>query len=994
MSIVKSYYVSRAGNQAGVSYDSQSFETLSAYTGVFPSSVPSVGVDPTNGNRVLFTGANAGVDIIRLSTDSGATLNTPGGNWSSNSVGLNSNIGASISWLDLDTIIVSGNNGIFKSTDAGLTFNYVVPTQDFATLYGDVVTVAKSYFATEVLGLLALSKGDGLVPTRLYKTTDGGINWTFMLTYTPSDIYTPITDLWMSEDGSKIIGVTKLGVFRSTNGGSLFTYPLIYSVVNNAGYGSKLTRVSDTVMYVSGGSGAIYKTINGGVSWTQQRVGALSDTIFALHFYNNTSGFVAIGQQLFTTTNSGVTLQEVSNIGNTVVEMVSIEYNCGDCPPGYTKSAIDTCSGVDVLPDSCGPGFAYIEEINSCVGQGDCPPVDLYFVIDLSSSVNAGEVASTKSLLLAIANYEDLSADPPISIPTLLSEDKLRIGLVSYGQNSPANIGSLANQNFDLTSDIALLDDNIDTLTSLSSAGTNTPLGLWEARMRLVGGTDPNARPKFQDDPENGALKKIILITDGVPSAVDNMSETSTPDSIPWYTDDLGDAAMSTYTITNQNHNAVPDIQTGAGIADGRCIRTTPNGASTGYSDCARCSIFARTMEIGHFIKNVDNIKINVSILAEVTGGKNWQTYPDLAPYNFPGPSYEAVVTYKALIEGKIKHHSEMFPPSIDPTSPYYIASGYQVTNPKLNGNMNNLGLTNQTTAEAVGIPYGRLIYKPEVNSAASNNYSYFSSNTSGTWPDINTLSATPNAYGTSVVDYIGLYDPTRPFNPLGIWDCPDADPMYVPLCSQKADGSNDLYVALFDEAADSIAPDLAIGLCDSTIPVVCPEGCTIVKTVENVRCECPKNLSIPPCVYNIYACSDLTSPLYCTTNDLSLDVGNVVNISIDGADIEGCYKIGFSDKDYCDVYTNIAVTQTYISCDDCQPKVYKLTTCAANSDISIYTDQENMADYVGKSVVLLDYPKLCWYVTEEFLTTSTSLQLVTVSEDYPDCECCFEYQH
>lgn len=989
MSIVKSYYVARAGSKAGVSYDSQNFEDLPAYTGEFPSSVPSVGVDPTNGNRVLFTGANGVNDIIRISTDSGVTLDTPGGNWTSTYIGLNSNIGASISWLDLDNIIISGNNGIFKSTDAGLTFNYVVPTQDFATLYGDTVNTAKSYFATESLGLLALSKADGLVATKLYKTTDGGINWTLMLTYTPADIYTPITDLWISEDGSKIIGVTKLGVFRSTNGGSLFTYPLIYSVANTAGYGSKLSRVSDTVLYASGGAGTIYKTSNGGVSWTQQRTGALSDTIFALHFYNSTSGFVAIGQALYHSTDSGVTIQEISNIGTAVVEMVSIEYNCGDCPPGFTKSAIDTCSGVDVSADQCGPGFAYVEEINSCIGQGDCPPIDLVFSIDLSSSVSCStEVPAVQALIDSILLYEDLTADPPISIPTLLNDDKLRVGIVTWGQNSPArwtgsgsNPGCVAtntNTNLELTNDYAVIMANVNSTQGLASAGTNTPLGLWEARNVIL--NSPNSRPD--------AVKKIIMITDGVPSAVDNVPAPYNNALSAWTTNTLGDTSMTTYTISNPSVGATPNVSKGEGLSTGKCL------GDTYFTECWRCSVFARTMEIANFIKNVDNIKLSFAILAEVTGGRNWQTDPDLAPYNFPGPSWEAVVTYRALIEGRIRNLSDMFPPSVDNTSPFYIAAGYQPTNPKLNGNMNRLGLTGQDPSvpgEVVGIPYGRLIQGPQASSASTNKYSSFSTDSSGTWPDINTLSATLGAYGTGPT-YIGAL--TTDFNPFVVWDCPDANPAYVPACSLKADGSPDVYVSTFAEASDQIAPALAIGLCESTIPVTCPEGCTVVKTVENVRCECPKSLSIPACVYNIYACDNLSIPVYCTTNDLSLDVGNVVNISIAGTPVEGCYKIGFSDKDYCDTYTDIAVTETYLSCDECQPKIYKLTTCAINSTVSIYTEQPEIEDYVGKVVVVDGYPKLCWLVTLDQTSVNPTLQTITVVQDYPDCPCCFEYQH
>jgi len=987
MSIIKAYYVARGGDSAGVSYDSENFEILPAYTGVFSGSVPGVNVDPTNGNKVIFTGAVGGSDVIRVSTDSGVTLNTPGGNWSSAYVGLNAGIGASISWLDLDNIFISGTFGLLKSTDGGLTFNQVSSTA-FDVIYGDTISVAKSYFATEYLGVLALSKGNGVADTKLYTTDDGGSTWVQLLSYTPTYVATPVTDLWMSEDGLKILGCTKVGVFRSTDGGSVFTYPLIYSVTNETGYGAKLSNPSSTIHYVSGGAGSIYKTINGGITWTQQRIGLPSDSIFDLHFYNETSGFVSMGQTLYQTTDSGVNIQSITNIGTSIVQMVSIEYNCGECPPGFTKSAADVCSGVDIGEDKCGPGFAYIEEINACVGQGDCPPVDLYFVIDLSSSVSALEVGNTKDLLRAIIVYEDLLADPPISIPGLLNDDRLRIGIVSYGQNSPGNNGSTTNLNFNLTSDAITLDANIDTLQNLPSAGTNTPLGLWEARMRLVGGTDPNARPKLTVDPENGAIKKIILITDGIPSGVDNIDPTPPYDAQTWYYDTLGDSTLTTYTIENTENGGDPIVATRAGVTDGNCIRTgnPTTGASTSYSDCARCSIFARTMEIGNFIKTVDDINLNVSILANVTGGKNWQTDAGLAPYNFPGPSFEAVITYKALIEGRVKNLSDMFPPSIDPDSDYYVSDGYQPTNPKYNGNMNNFGLTNQQPGSIKGIPYARLYYNPDVSNS---NYSIFSNDSSGTWPNINNISAVSGAYGTGAT-YIGFQSSGSQFNPLGGWDCPLADPMYVPLCSKKSDGSNDLYVALFDEAANSIAPDLAIGLCDASIPVSCPEECTLVKTVENARCECPKSLSISPCVYYIYLCQDLSTPIFCTTNDLSLDVGNVVSISLNDNPLVGCYKIGFSDKDYCEDYSDITVNETYLSCEECNPPTYKLTSCSS-SQVALYT-QVDLSEQVGKVISLEEYKGLCWTVSLSE-DAPENMVLVTLAGSYSDCDCCFQYQ-
>jgi photosystem II stability/assembly factor-like uncharacterized protein len=949
MSIIKSYYVARAGNKAGVSYDSTSFEDITSFNPVFASTTPSVGVDPGNGNRIVFTGAAGGADILRMSVDSGVNLDTPGGTWSANYVNLNGGNGASISWLDSENIIISGNNGVIKSTDGGLTFNYVVPTEDFTTLYDDDITLARTYFSTTSLGLLALAKADGLVSTKLYKTTDGGINWTEITTYTPTNIYASITDLWISEDGLKIIGVTKTGVFRSTNGGILFTYPLTFSVVNQAGYGSKITAVNNTVYYVSGGAGAIYKTINGGVSWTQQRIGLTSDTVFGLHFYNDTSGFIAISDRLYSTTDSAVTIQEISNIGTTVVELTSIEYNCGECPPSYTKTAIDTCSGIERLPDQCGPGFAYVEEINSCVGGDDCPPTEIVFVLDVGGSVTSPpqgtEQVEMQAFLQAIVNAPNVQA-------TLIS-GVLKLGFCVFAGDAPTTSG----YTLDLTSDIPSINAYIANFINLDpSGGTNTSAG-FERGTGILFGTNSSIT----------AGKKIILVTDGFAASLPLNASTDT------FVISNNDGLSNTWTITN---NTTPP-----------CGRQ--NGASN-PTDCTRCEIYTTAMEIADYIKNTLGVDLTLAIL---TGQTPVNLNDILTEVQNPGgsPTVEAYLTYRAYVTGYLDQMTHMFPLSQDPTSTWYIGDdAYKPPSPIAGGHLSQIGLTNQNT----GISFGRLIYGPQASTTpgmadGSTRMANYSSNASQVWP------ALPGIYGTQTTPAISVTKST--FDPYGLWDCNlpgDLPNPYAPMCGTKPNGDLDLYVSSFADAATQLAPEIAASLCSTAIEVVCPVGCTLVKTIENATCDCPKTLIIPSCVYSIYSCDNLSNPIYCTTNDLSSDVGNVVNISIDGSPIQGCFKIGFSDKDYCDQYTNIGVTDTYISCEDCQPKAYKLTTCAENSNISIYTIQEDMLDYVDKVVVLTDYPKLCWSVTEELLIGGETIQTVVVSQDYPDCPCCFEYQH
>ena len=945
MSIIKSYYVTRAGANAAYSTDLLPFVDIPGYSSVFSGATGSIGVDPSNGNKVIFTGRVGSSDVIRVSTDNGTTLNTPTGDWGSFPINLNS---ASISYIDSQTIILIGLDGMFKSLDGGDSFYFVADCPSFAVLYGDTVAYSSAYFAAENVGMLALSKGNGVLNTKIYKTLDGGANWTYMSNYAPADETKPITDMWLSPDYTKFIAVNSQQVIRSTNGGSVFTYPLTFTFPNTAGTGAKLSIVSSTIMYAGGGAGAVYKSINGGISWTQQRIGLPSDLIIGMYFYDATNGYVCINDVIYKTSDSGVTLTQISTTPSTVVDIKGVNYECGACPDTYTKVAHDTCEGTTVSPDQCPEGSTYDPIENICVLSDNCPETDVMFILDIGGSVTSGE------RLGMIAFLNEVIATP--NIADGLNNGLIKIGFCVFAGIAPTGPSYV----LDLTDDIALLNTYINTtLPGITvGGGTNTAAGFEQATNMIF---DPVAST-------SGANKKMILVTDGFPASL-TLNTTAPLDPSYSFTLDnqLGDS--QTFTVT---------INTTAPC--GRQI----NPASTGdnlLTDCDKCAIFENTMEMSDYLKNTLGVHITLAILVgNVQNGTGGQPITDLrtilSPSENPGlaPTIEGYNAYRVAVIGAMDFQTHIFPPSQDVASPYYVSTdGYRPPNPIVGGHLGLTGLTNQAT----GTTFGRLIYSNIVSTARITDYSSTPSN----WPIM------PSIYNTLTQNAVLL------FEPYAMNECATTSP-YAPMCSYTDLGEPDAYVSYFNTAAEQLAPNIAAGICVTSLPVDCGEGCTPVPYETNVRCECEKTLNIQPCIYNIYSCDDLDTPLYCTTNDLSLDVGNVVNLSIDGSPITGCYKIAFSDKDYCDTYTNIAITDTFLSCTDCNPTVYQLTTCADNSNISIYTKQEDIADYLGKVVVLLDYPKLCWTVSLPTQAVTDELQTVTVSQDYPDCPCCFEYQH
>ncbi len=944
MSIIKSYYVTRAGANAAYSTDLLPFVDIPGYSSVFSGATGSIGVDPSNGNKVIFTGRVGSSDVIRVSTDNGTTLNTPTGDWGSFPINLNS---ASISYIDSQTIIIVGLDGMFKSLDGGDSFYFVADCPSFTVLYGDTVVYSSAYFAAENVGMLALSKGNGVLNTKIYKTLDGGANWTYMSNYAPADETKPITDMWLSPDYTKFIAVNSQQVIRSTNGGSVFTYPLTFTFPNTAGTGAKLSIVSSTIMYAGGGAGAVYKSINGGISWTQQRIGLPSDLIIGMYFYDDTSGYVCINDVIYKTSDSGVTLTQISTTPSTVVDIKGVNYECGTCPDTYTKVAYDTCEGVTVSPDQCPEGSTYDAVENVCVLSDNCPETDVMFILDIGGSVTSTERIGMRDFL------NEVIATP--NITDGLNNGLIKIGFCVFAGTAPTGPSYV----LDLTGDIATIDTYINTtLPGITvSGGTNTAAGFEQATNMIF---DPIAST-------SGANKKMILVTDGFPASLTASGVSPLDPSYSFTLDNqLGDSQTFTVTL----NSTAP------------CGRETNPGAGGDglLTDCDKCAIFENAMEMSDYLKNTLGVHITLAILVGNIQNGSLQVITDLrtvlpASQN-PGlsPTIEGYNAYRVAVIGAMDFQTHIFPPSQDVTSPYYISTdGYRPPNPIAGGHLGLTGLTNQAT----GTTFGRLIYANVVSTTHITDYSSSAPN----WPTL------PSVYNTLVQNASLVFDP------YAMNQCATTSP-YAPMCSLNELGDPDAYVDYFNTAAETLAPNIAAGICVTSLPVDCGEGCTPVPYETNVRCECEKTLNIQPCIYNIYSCDDLDTPLYCTTNDLSLDVGNVVNLSIDGSPITGCYKVAFSDKDYCDTYTNIAITDTFLSCTDCNPTVYQLTTCADNSNISIYTKQEDIADYLGKVVVLLDYPKLCWTVSLPTQAVTDELQTVTVSQDYPDCPCCFEYQH
>jgi photosystem II stability/assembly factor-like uncharacterized protein len=194
-----------------------------------------------------------------------------------------------VQFTDINTGWVVGENGqIFKTTNGGTTWDQQTS--------GTVQRLVKLFFLDSQNGWTG---GWGGV---LLHTTNGGDNWTDQTDGTTYDItgisFLDANNGWIS--GTNFNGADAV-VRHTIDGGS--TWETQFNPLN---YLNELTFVSLTNGYVTGWSGEIYFTENGGIDWTIQASG-VSTTLYTVSFVDEDNGWCAgSGGVIVHTTNGGI----------------------------------------------------------------------------------------------------------------------------------------------------------------------------------------------------------------------------------------------------------------------------------------------------------------------------------------------------------------------------------------------------------------------------------------------------------------------------------------------------------------------------------------------------------------------------------------------------------------------------------------------------------------------------------------------------------------
>ena len=194
--------------------------------------------------------------------------------------------------------------GVFKSVDNGLTW---LPT-GLSYLQQDLLIIQRLIVHPTNTNILLAATRDGI-----YRTTDGGDNWTLVEEKHCYDF------AFKTTDDNTIYAVGEMDVLISTDAGENWTILKNNLFGLNDRMSIETTADNPNVIYVFGAGASIRKSSDGGTSWTSSSVPFDVNTYYG--YYDNVLGVSPLDEQLLYT--GGLDLARSTNSGSTWVRKSS-----------------------------------------------------------------------------------------------------------------------------------------------------------------------------------------------------------------------------------------------------------------------------------------------------------------------------------------------------------------------------------------------------------------------------------------------------------------------------------------------------------------------------------------------------------------------------------------------------------------------------------------------------------------------------------------------
>lgn len=202
----------------------------------------------------------------------------------------------SLHFFSVDSGLVAGYDGIYRTTDSGNHWDLVWSIRQFGYQYGDINQIR---FPTSQVGYaIGLGRTQSGAKNNfdnfLLKTTDSGIKWDTICSFKQS-----LTSLYFLNADSGFIGNESQFVLKTINGGHTWTEKEVANL-----YGSTISSfhfISNKTGFATGaptamipeGSSSFFisKTIDGGETW--ETFNSAGIPLNSIYFMNDTVGFVS-----------------------------------------------------------------------------------------------------------------------------------------------------------------------------------------------------------------------------------------------------------------------------------------------------------------------------------------------------------------------------------------------------------------------------------------------------------------------------------------------------------------------------------------------------------------------------------------------------------------------------------------------------------------------------------------------------------------------------
>ncbi len=330
-------------------------------------------------------------------------------------------------------------NGVLKSTDAGNTFAKISASGYFTNVSISKIVVANADPNTLYAGTLRGRGGarrtspPDASPFGVWKSTNGGVNWTMVYTVSTDPLaFAGVTDLEMDPQNSQVVYAAVLGsgIYKTVNGGTTWS-PKMTGFPATADYTIAPTRFALGISHPSAAVSAtlyagfewydtssvrhpssVWKSTNEGASWSATSAAVIGDYCGSQCWYDNLIGVDPISPTIV----YALGLYDYGNGSGGIYRSMDGGANWTDLGfnlhPDYHAFAIRKDAPANIVMGNDG-GAWLSPSRGGRLSPGD--PINATTWVNLNGKVNPSSSATLVRTGIQLGQFESIATNPAVA---------------------------------------------------------------------------------------------------------------------------------------------------------------------------------------------------------------------------------------------------------------------------------------------------------------------------------------------------------------------------------------------------------------------------------------------------------------------------------------------------------------------------------------------------------------------------------------------------